>query len=1694
MNAESEDLIFEGLAYHIMNNTENSLENLHESFPKSIRDKLDSDYKYYKLSERINEKDLALYNYILRLGEIFYERELDFQNENFKIKINHPDFLKEQKQLLFSYYSFSKYDFNRTKFRPKILENYENQLKAIEIEKDKIKKNSTQKYLIIGNQINQVDINEKPKIEVLDNKFDLKLNNLSIAIILPEIELIQYQKNYTLNKVLELYNKLIIGSRIFPAYLQAAVINKNKENLEKSSKYFDVLYSIYSNITKNESINNSLINIKVNEFILSFKDMIIKMKNANVDFTTLYPLVNIKEDENINKNSFITKPTKLEPIRQRDEWENKKLIEQKNQQNIQRNLMKKIDINNMKSEEIHPVEINFNTIKKEIEDKPNSIDNISTIKKNEESEEEEEEINLNKILDGIEENNDISLFEEKELKNIKAKNLVFSTSNEINKRPLTKASREVFENLEKKYKFNEDYTLKYIIDKMKNKVKKDDLNFKFESSKKFQGYEPKFLHSEDEKVQNEIENLPIKKLLENSQFLTSKIYSTVAKINNDEIKTEILFKKLEVNILLDVAKTINDENRCFNMLMICGLTTALNFIKIPYTLSLIGDSNFRVRIKNINESHNDLTLQKLYDCCFIKRNLTQLASCLNYFINDFPPEDKDINRVYYIFTNGFDEELKKFDAWQNKIFNDLKNSFCFIITKSNTLEKKTNLEYKEYLEHILDDFFLESQKSKSNVVLTKTSFKDILDEKHLNELVENLCKVLLREINPINKDNSPKLNSIFTIDKFDKSSELTENNIGTLQSLLIDHDIFTREKDNELYIKKNKMPIIYDNQKDKKNEFKIFCQKTGKIMRYDKLDIQTQKNIFTLTKEFKEKKERIKLNPMNIIFKPNLPTQSILVEEGTHLDITELIKYSITKVPNPKLYREIRDGFVKNYSVSIVIDSSISCFNELCIIHTLHTLRILLSAISFDNLPCLDIVISTRKEPIILCSEKSANEILSDKSPFWAVFFSCFEGEPSSDLASAIRAAFNLNRARRSDYTSYIFVLTDGLYSASERDRIIGVVNNCFSKNINIFGIGVGIYPIGIEKLFPQVIYSRNPYKLIEGISLFFGDISKYKDIQMKAFVMKIDTEKILKNFEEIPEHIKNPKFRKLKEELSEITITLESYPFFIKEIDNKDENNPEGENASMYEKDFYSGQKILFAMFFSCDLKSQNGEPNNEDEKKIHPKYITTKIGNEECISSVLEYYGYSIKVVTNYEEAINELCKTNRENKCEYNSLWVVSGKEIPDLPSNNGDINAPYYVEQFVDCAIQFWKNGGSLVLLGENDPYTFQINLILKKLVFPNGKNIGFQIGGNHLGGKILEPDKSGDLNKKKTFNKKIQEKNNVQRESIAKHLKKIFEGKTVAFAQGDIKPFIPFSRDSEGGINSLFYNGNDNGDGYGEGDIFIDCGYTKFFLNMKECGTAKYLQNIGGFIGSAERRARIDKIFNCPKMYRPDKVKFKLNKDPKLFYNYPKILFDVIYLVDATASMVQTIENVRDYCVEIANILKNQMKLYDFQFGAIFYRDPVDSKDDKNEYFNLTDKTEELQIFVQGINAEGGGDIPEDWVGGYYFAVDKIGWRNGIRLIIHIADAGAHGKEYSTNDKYPKEGPKLDALIQKCSDKKINIVCFPIGEEPKQSFERIEKLYKLYGKNKVKIEKEFDQNKKDPLYFTNMIVESITKVT
>ena len=99
--------------------------------------------------------------------------------------------------------------------------------------------------------------------------------------------------------------------------------------------------------------------------------------------------------------------------------------------------------------------------------------------------------------------------------------------------------------------------------------------------------------------------------------------------------------------------------------------------------------------------------------------------------------------------------------------------------------------------------------------------------------------------------------------------------------------------------------------------------------------------------------------------------------------------------------------------------------------------------------------------------------------------------------------------------------------------------------------------------------------------------------------------------------------------------------------------------------------------------------------------------------------------------------------------------------------------------------------------------------------------------------------------------------------------------------------------------------------------------------------------------------------------------------------------------------------------------------------------------------------------MQKIKEQGGGDQPEDWVGGYAIALKYMNWRNGNKLIIHIADAGAHSNEYSLKDKYPLEGQKLDALISEFAYNKINTVAFKIGSAPQKSFSRIQMIYNYH---------------------------------
>ena len=1662
------------------------IEQIEKLFPKQIINQLKGYFEeIYNYNNYKNNYFLGEINFFAELKEIFFEK---YRNNGLRYIAELDELKIIQKKLLIELYQ-NKNEIVLEENIPESMLNYKLILENI----IKTKESEDKEELQINSQIGKLFLLHGINSEKLENNYNMpkqknvieyqQLINKKIRIKIPKL-IDKYNKPSSLSNLSIKYENYIIGARIFPSYLREALITNKQKKIEKSSEYFNRLYSFYKNII--EYNGKSLLNEKINEYKNSFEKTIQKLKRAGIQFDKINILKDIKEDK-IQSNSYIIFPSPIEVKSLSDQWEENNVVKCGDTK-VDANISTIINNNyyNIESTKIK----NYNNLDVNDffeDDEDFEIDNTIIITKQNGQESKEkilknEEIPMNIDLEDL-----MNCDDEKEEENKNKSNRIGSDLISYNKLAKNKddnqsATREKFDKLENQ--FNEDYALHFIVDKIKNNIKDEDSLFEFEKQgKELKGYQPPDNILNDKFEKNE--KLIVNELIEKSKFLSSKILASINKINSEQENLEFNFDKLEINILFDCARLISDENKYINLLLVCGLVKCFYCLGISYSLSLIGDSDFKIRIKSIEDQHSDIYLQKLLDCAFIKRNLTQLPACLKYFIDNFKPKDIIMNRVFYVFSNGLDEELKKTKAWKNKIFNDEKNSFNFIFLKSNILEKIENKEYKNFFESQWKLFEEGTKSSLSIVKITYLCMKDLESEEKLYQLIDNISYCLLREKQE--KDITPKVQPIFNISK---PKILNKENIESLRNLLGDQ--LNKEEFNDIFIRKRKLPLINDNQKDNSKEFKLLYRNTGKVIKYDNINIDTQKQMLLLVKEFKEKREKINSSYMNIIFQPNLPTQVILCEEGTHLDITELIKYSINKVPNPKLYREIKDGFIKNYGVSIVIDASLSCLNELSIIHTIQTLRVLMNALYYDNLLCLDVILTTNKEPIVLCSEKLGKEILGEKSPFWSALFSLLIGVTNSDLASGIKTAFNLIRARKSERTNYIFVLTDGFYRPSQRDRIIGVVNNCYYKGIKIFGIGVGIYPIGIQYLFPQVVYTQNPYKLIEAISLCFGDISKYKDSQMNSINYKADLESIITDMHLVDKYRKNPKFKHLKDDLNNIKITLESFAFYQPELEkNISEGNKGGENDSMYPRNFFNGQHILICMFYSSDLKSELGGKDDINEKKINPIFINKSPENKDCISSVLEYYGYKIIVVTNYEKAINELNKTNFYGKCFYNSVWIISGREIDELPSDNNDQYAAYYVDQFIDCSLQFWKNGGSIVLLAENDPYNFQANLFLKKAIFPGGKKVNFTIGGNdHEGTKILTADDSGTLSRKSSFNSKIQEVCHVERKSIANNLVKIFEGITLSYAKGIIEPFIPFSRDSDGGINSMFYNGKDNGNGLGEGDIFIDCSYTKFFINMTSEGTSRYLQNIGGFIGSVERRANTG---YHPKDFRPDPVKFKLDKNIIYHHTFPKKTFDLLYLVDATGSMTGSILSVKNYCVEISNILHQQMRNYDFKFGAVFYRDPKKQNDYKNqnEYIDFTSDPNKLRNFVSNIGAHGGGgDGPEDWVSAYEIVINKLQWRNGINLIIHIADAQPHGSpdDYTSCYSFPEEGPKLDELNKKLANNKFCVTALSIGFYPEKAFKRCKLIFEECGNMNYEI-KDFDQNKKDPGYFTKLVVDS-----
>ena len=1373
-------------------------------------------------------------------------------------------------------------------------------------------------FLITSQENKIVNKNAKPI-----SKINLsEINNKSNAIDAIEIDDIIQPKIYSINSLMDYYGNCILKTQMLPAFIRFAVINNNEDDQKKATKILSELFNLYKILDQH---NFSLISPRLEEYQKSFEIMFSKLKKSGVDFSNDQELKNLKFDDNNQiqdfiilpeKDNFIIRPSNFETEENNEMNTNNTTTNRTNRIIYNKTGIKSIQDSQMMNLEYENLAPANPKKEKRIRKKSQNIPKKSSVAKTVPPPIIKANTELQKVYTVLDDKTDIAP--------IKNNYNQPRQNNTINRKGLVKKKAEdkkivinskTFEG----QNFDVEKEINRVIEKMKNISKK---KLKLDEVSEREGKLDKLYHSDKlkELLKETMEikdDSNINKLLESSEFLSSRIFSYISKLN---LVQEIPFKNLEVNILLDCARTIGDTEKFYVILQVCALTTVLYSLEIPYLISVVGDSGFKVVLKELEEEHSIENLQKALDCIFIKRCNTNIASCIKTATDKFKSLDNDnAHRVFYMFTNGLDEEFALCKQWKDRIFINSNHSYAFIFSKPKTIKN----EQSKYLTQFWDKFGKYCKDNGLPVELVEMSKEKLyiqdknnleINEQNVMAYIKSIINVLRRFKEKDNNDKTEK--SIFEVKEL-KNIPLNKNltNFG-----IMINDNSLREIKEEPYIKKIKLPQIQETvPKLSQKEFKELTKNIGSVLKvHNPINNDEKYEIKNFMKLFKIKKEKINLSLLDLIFKPNLATQSILTDVGTHIDVNELIKYFLNPTPNPRIYRELGDGFVKNYGVTVVIDSSISCFGPLSSQHTWNTIQILLSALGAIDLPCFDLIISGNPNPYIVCSEKNSLDILSEKSLIWPILFDLLnKNVKNTDLASAIKAAYNLHNSRKTEHPDFLFVLTDGLFSLSETQRIIKNVVFCMTKGLNVFGIGVGISPFGIEKLFPSIIYSLNPDKLIQGIASCFSGGANNSALKVNVSLLKMKFE----DSTNIENAQKNPIYKALKNELMNIPVELSGYDYYQMEIppDAKEEElTGDGKfsvhNYGMYEKNFFQGQKLLIVMPYSYGM-------NEGEDERLSYEYITKSKDNTECIQSSIDYTGIKAEVVINYKEAIERLTRpgTFKKDCCDYYACIIMSGEPYAELPNSNDD---PYLFGQFINVIKQFWENGGGLGLFADNAPFNYQINVLIEKL-FPNSN---FRVAGNHPGTQTIYGDDTGSLVHNATFNRKIQMIDNYARNIISHSLNSIYEGKTISYFvekpnEDDLlyygkneelkmitdpnllKPFVPFSKDSDGGFNSVFYSSNDN-----KGDIVVDCSYTKFFLEMGTKGTPRYIQNIVSWLGAPEKHQEKDKCKDGTD-FRPKAIDIQINWNDKWngFKERPKNLslpenMKTLFAVDCSGSI------------------------------------------------------------------------------------------------------------------------------------------------------------------------------------------------
>ena len=118
--------------------------------------------------------------------------------------------------------------------------------------------------------------------------------------------------------------------------------------------------------------------------------------------------------------------------------------------------------------------------------------------------------------------------------------------------------------------------------------------------------------------------------------------------------------------------------------------------------------------------------------------------------------------------------------------------------------------------------------------------------------------------------------------------------------------------------------------------------------------------------------------------------------------------------------------------------------------------------------------------------------------------------------------------------------------------------------------------------------------------------------------------------------------------------------------------------------------------------------------------------------------------------------------------------------------------------------------------------------------------------------------------------------------------------------------------------------------------------------------------------------------------------------------------DVVFLLDCTGSMAGYIEEAKN---QIKKIAQDISAVYENNVYVAFvgYRDHCDGPK-RIETFQFSENIDKFVSFLCEVDATGGGDAPEDVLGGLEAAAN-LGWSSASKVIFHVGDSPQHGQRF-----------------------------------------------------------------------------------